>query len=94
LPSGELRDAAIVAAALRLEHYEMAAYSSARLLSRRLNRADETRLLQETLDEETRAVRRLISIADAAPVEALPPEAVPAMPVATNATPPHGDKLR
>ncbi len=94
LPTGELRDAAIVAATLRIEHYEMAAYSSARLLARRLNRADEARLLQETLEEETRAVRRLTSISDAVRPEELAPVAIDAAPISTSATPPHGDKLR
>jgi ferritin-like metal-binding protein YciE len=58
------RDAAIFAAAHRIAHYEIAAYGSARLYARRLNRLDDARLLNETLEEEGRADRRLIDIAE------------------------------
>jgi ferritin-like metal-binding protein YciE len=58
-------DAGIIGAAQRMEHYEIAAYGSARTYARRLNRPDEARLLQETLDEEGRADRRLTELAEA-----------------------------
>jgi ferritin-like metal-binding protein YciE len=61
----DARDAAIIGAAQRIEHYEMAAYGCARTYARRLNRLDEARLLQETLDEEGRIDRRLSEIAEA-----------------------------
>jgi ferritin-like metal-binding protein YciE len=61
----DVRDAAIIGAAQRIEHYEIAAYGCARTYARRLNRTDEARLLQETLDEEGRADRRLTEIAEA-----------------------------
>src|SRR4051812_30752892 len=61
----DVRDAAIVGAAQRMEHYEIAAYGCARTYARRLNRNDEARLLQETLDEEGRADKRLTEIAEA-----------------------------
>ncbi len=61
----DVRDAAIVGAAQRMEHYEIAAYGCARTYARRLNRDDEARLLQETLDDEGRADRRLTEIAEA-----------------------------
>ncbi len=61
----DARDAAIVGAAQRMEHYEIAAYGCARTYARRLNRPDEARLLQETLDEEGRADHRLTEIAEA-----------------------------
>jgi ferritin-like metal-binding protein YciE len=61
----DARDAAIIGAAQRVEHYEIAAYGCARTYARRLNRADEARLLQETLDEEGRADHRLTEIAEA-----------------------------
>jgi len=51
--------------AQRIEHYEIAAYGCARTYARRLNRLDEARLLQETLDEEGRTDRRLTEIAEA-----------------------------
>ena len=61
----DARDASIIGAAQRIEHYEIAAYGCARTYARRLNRPDEARLLQETLDEEGRADRRLTEIAEA-----------------------------
>src|SRR5712692_1747548 len=61
----DARDAAIIGVAQRIEHYEIAAYGCARTYARRLNRPDEARLLQETLDEEGRADHRLTEIAEA-----------------------------
>ena len=63
--TGDSRDAAIIGAAQRIEHYEIAAYGCARTYARWLNRDDEARLLQETLDEEGRADHRLSEIAEA-----------------------------
>jgi len=61
----DARDASIIGAAQRIEHYEIAAYGCARTYARRLNRLDEARLLQETLDEEGRTDHRLSEIAEA-----------------------------
>jgi ferritin-like metal-binding protein YciE len=61
----DARDAAIIGIAQRIEHYEIAAYGCVRTYARRLNRPDEARLLQETLDEEGRIDRRLTEIAEA-----------------------------
>ena len=61
----DARDAAIIGVAQRMEHYEIAAYGCARTYARRLNRLDEARLLQETLDEEGRADRHLTELAEA-----------------------------
>jgi ferritin-like metal-binding protein YciE len=61
----DARDAAIIGVAQRIEHYEIAAYGCARTYARRLNRQDEARLLQETLDDEGRADRRLTELAEA-----------------------------
>jgi ferritin-like metal-binding protein YciE len=61
----DARDAAIIGVAQRIEHYEIAAYGCARTYARRLNRPDEARLLQETLDEEGRADHRLTELAEA-----------------------------
>ena len=63
--TADTRDAAIIGAAQRIEHYEIAAYGCARSYARRLNRPDEARLLQETVDEERRADHRLTEIAEA-----------------------------
>jgi ferritin-like metal-binding protein YciE len=72
--TGEARDAAIIGVAQRIEHYEIAAYGSARTCARRLNRPDEARLLQETLDEEHRTDHKLAQIAEAQTAEAEQPE--------------------
>src|SRR5436309_1604961 len=61
----DARDAAIIGVAQRIEHYEIAAYGCARTYARRLNRPDEARLLQETLEEEERSDHRLTEIAEA-----------------------------
>jgi ferritin-like metal-binding protein YciE len=61
----DARDAAIIGVAQRIEHYEIAAYGCARTYARRLNRADEARLLDETLQDEGRADHRLTEIAEA-----------------------------
>ena len=58
----DARDAAIIGVAQRIEHYEIAGYGTARSCALRLNRLDEARLLQETLDEEARADSRLAAI--------------------------------
>jgi ferritin-like metal-binding protein YciE len=61
----EARDAAVIAVAQRFEHYQIAAYGCARSYALRLNRPDEARLLQATLDEEGEADNRLTAIAAA-----------------------------
>ncbi len=49
---GEVLDAALVAAAQRIEHHEMAAYGTARSYAEALGDYDAVRILQQTLDEE------------------------------------------
>jgi ferritin-like metal-binding protein YciE len=61
----DVRDAALIAAAQRVEHYEMAAYGTVRNLARRLGHEEAAELLQETLDEEGAADKKLTQIADA-----------------------------
>jgi ferritin-like metal-binding protein YciE len=58
-----LRDAAIIAAANRVEHYEIAAYGSARAFAENLGMKDAAQLLQQTLEEEKRADQKLTSLA-------------------------------
>jgi ferritin-like metal-binding protein YciE len=57
------KDAAIIAAAQRIEHYEIAAYGTARTLAGELDHRDAEKLLGETLDEESAADKRLTRIA-------------------------------
>lgn len=60
----DVRDAAIIAAAQRVEHYEIAGYGSTRNHARRLGMEDVARKLQETLDEEAEADEELTRIAE------------------------------
>lgn len=57
-------DAALIAAAQRAEHYEMAAYGTARSFARQLGNAYAAELLEQTLDEEKAADRKLTQIAE------------------------------
>lgn len=60
-----VRDVAIIGVAHRITHYEIAAYAAARLYARWLNRQDDVRLIEETLEDEGRADQRLGDIAEA-----------------------------
>lgn len=55
-------DMAIIAAAQRVEHYEIAAYGTARAMAEQLGNDKVARLLQETLDEEGAADKKLTEI--------------------------------
>ena len=59
-----VRDAGIIAAANRVEHYEIAAYGCAMTFAQLLGRQDIVTLLQQTLDEEKAADRKLTAIAE------------------------------
>ena len=56
---GPIIDTALIAAAQRVEHYEISAYGSARALAARLQHGNIVSLLQETLDEESAADEKL-----------------------------------
>ncbi len=58
------KDAALIGAAQRVEHYEIAAYGTARTLAEQLGKDDAAALLQETLDEESAADEKLTKIAE------------------------------
>jgi ferritin-like metal-binding protein YciE len=60
---GALRDLSIIAAGQRVEHYEMAAYGTARTLAEHLELDDAVQLLQETEDEEKNADDKLNEVA-------------------------------
>ncbi|KAA0131566.1 ferritin-like domain-containing protein [Gimesia chilikensis] len=57
-------DAALIAAAQRVEHYEIAGYGSARNFAQRLGKARLAEILQETLDEEGNADKILTQVAE------------------------------
>jgi ferritin-like metal-binding protein YciE len=57
------KDAALIAAAQRVEHYEIAGYGTARTLAGELGFDDAEALLDQTLDEEAKADKLLTKIA-------------------------------
>jgi ferritin-like metal-binding protein YciE len=57
-------DAALISAAQRVEHYEMAGYGTVRTYAQMLNQEEDARLLQETLDEEGDTDKRLTELAE------------------------------
>jgi ferritin-like metal-binding protein YciE len=57
-----VRDANLIGAAQRIEHYEIAAYGTARAFAQQLGEIEVAALLQETLDEEGGANRTLTTI--------------------------------
>ncbi len=69
---GAVLDAALIAAAQRVEHYEIAAYGTARALAEHLGHDAVVDLLQATLDEEAAADEKLsaISLEDVLPAAA------------------------
>lgn len=60
----EVIDAALIAAAQRVEHYEMAGYGCVRTFANLLGYEDAAALLQETLDEEGEADKKLTELAE------------------------------
>ncbi|MBX3448251.1 MAG: ferritin-like domain-containing protein [Planctomycetaceae bacterium] len=59
----EVLDAALICAAQRVEHYEMAGYGCARTFAETLGFADVAQLLADTLEEEAAADQTLTNIA-------------------------------
>jgi len=57
-------DAALIASAQRVEHYEIAAYGTVRTFARRLGYEDQARLLAQTLQEEGATDKKLTSLAE------------------------------
>jgi ferritin-like metal-binding protein YciE len=67
----EVKDAALIAAAQKVEHYEIAGYGTVRTFASLLGQQEVTDILQETLDEEGETDKKLTEIAEALNVEAL-----------------------
>lgn len=59
---GNVRDAAMIGAAQRVEHYEMAGYGTARDFAKLLGQEEIVELLEQTLDEEKAADQKLTTI--------------------------------
>lgn len=60
----DVLDAGLIAAAQKVEHYEIAGYGTARAWAERLGFDKAARLLQETLEEESMANEKLTKIAE------------------------------
>jgi ferritin-like metal-binding protein YciE len=59
-----VKDAALISAAQKVEHYEISAYGSARALAQVLGRENLVEILTETLDEESQTDSDLTAIAE------------------------------
>jgi ferritin-like metal-binding protein YciE len=57
-------DAGIIAAAQKVEHYEIASYGTVRAFANMLGEEDAAELLQQTLDEEGETDKRLTELAE------------------------------
>jgi len=61
---GALRDLQLIGAAQRVEHYEVAAYGTAKAMAERLGISEAVDLLNETLQEEEEADQKLTELAE------------------------------
>ncbi|TVR70566.1 MAG: ferritin-like domain-containing protein [Sphaerobacteraceae bacterium] len=59
-----VKDAALIAAAQRVEHYEIAAYGTARTIAKHLGNEKAASLLEKTLDEEAATDKKLTHLAE------------------------------
>ncbi len=62
---GMVRDAAIISAAQKVEHYEIASYGTLRAFAKTLGLEKAAKLLEQTLNEEKDADESLTEIAEA-----------------------------
>lgn len=67
---GVVRDAGIISAAQKVEHYEIATYGTLASFARILGEDEAASLLEETLDEEKETDEKLSEISDSINVEA------------------------
>ena len=67
---GEARDAGLISAAQRVEHYEIAAYGCVRTYANLLGETEAEDLLQQTLQEEKDTDQKLTKLAETINVEA------------------------
>ncbi|WNW09973.1 ferritin-like domain-containing protein [Pseudomonas sp. DTU_2021_1001937_2_SI_NGA_ILE_001] len=64
IEKGEVLDAALIGAAQKVEHYEIASYGTLIAMANQLGMKDATKLLKETLAEEKGADEKLTAIAE------------------------------
>src|SRR5258706_14242356 len=62
--TGEVKDAAIIGAAQKVEHYEVAGYGTVRAFAELLGEDEHATLLQQTLEEEKQADEKLTQLAE------------------------------
>jgi ferritin-like metal-binding protein YciE len=60
----EVLDAALIGAARKVEHYEIAGYGTLVTFARQLGHSDAERLLQQSLDEEKETDQKLTELAE------------------------------
>jgi ferritin-like metal-binding protein YciE len=63
-PEPEVLDAGMIAKAQHVEHYEIAGYGTVRTYAEQLGLTKHAELLQQTLDEESEADKRLSALAE------------------------------
>jgi len=63
-PDEQVLDAGLIGAAQKVEHYEIAAYGTARAHAEQMGHTEVARLLQQTLEEESAANEKLTMIAE------------------------------
>src|ERR1700719_3712597 len=68
--SGEVMDAALISAAQRVEHYEIAAYGCVSTWAQLLGETEAGALLEKTLEEEKETDQKLTELAEEINVEA------------------------
>ena len=61
---GAVKDAGLISAAQRVEHYEIAAYGAARTFAQLLGDDEGASLLEQTLEEEKQTDEKLSELAD------------------------------
>jgi ferritin-like metal-binding protein YciE len=70
----DVRDAALISAAQRVEHYEIAAYGAVRTYAEILGERNAVSLLEKTLEEEKETDEKLTKLAEGINVRAAAPE--------------------
>jgi ferritin-like metal-binding protein YciE len=68
--SDEVMDAALISAAQRVEHYEIAAYGTVHAYAELLGESEHSSLLQQTLEEEKETDQKLTQLSEEINVEA------------------------
>jgi ferritin-like metal-binding protein YciE len=66
---GDAKDAALIGAAQRVEHYEIAAYGTVRAMAEKLGETEAAKLLSQTLQEEKDTDVKLSKVADKMTIE-------------------------